>query len=383
MGEQERNFVLQAFDSNWIAPLGPHVNEFENDLAQYNGVNHAIALSSGTAAIHIALVMENLQPGDAVFCQSFTFCGSANPIVYEGATPVFIDSEKDTWNMDPDKLEEAIEDCLNGKLNLRPRAIIPVNLYGMPARLQRIREIGDRYGLTIIEDAAESLGASYFGRKTGTFGHLGVYSFNGNKIITTSGGGALVSEDHNRLDRALHLATQARDDAPHYQHTDIGYNYRMSNILAGIGRGQMRLLDQRVRQRRANFQRYRRFFEDWNGRGFEIKFQEEPADSYSNRWLSAIIIEPDRNAGLTNDALRLALQDENIESRPLWKPMHQQPVFTEFPFYSTGVSDYLFANGLCLPSGTQLQDHDFERILETINRVMETYMVNDQSQLAR
>jgi len=383
MGEQERNFVLQAFDSNWIAPLGPHVNEFENDLAQYNGVNHAIALSSGTAAIHIALVMENLQPGDAVFCQSFTFCGSANPIVYEGATPVFIDSEKDTWNMDSEKLEEAIEDCLNGKLNLRPRAIVPVNLYGMPARLQRIREIGDRYGLTIIEDAAESLGASYFGRKTGTFGHLGVYSFNGNKIITTSGGGALVSEDHDRLDRALHLATQARDDAPHYQHTDIGYNYRMSNILAGIGRGQMRLLDQRVKQRRANFQRYRQFFEDWNARGFEIKFQEEPADSYSNRWLTTIIIDPDHNAGLSNDTLRLALQDENIESRPLWKPMHQQPVFAEFPFYATGVSDYLFANGLCLPSGTQLQDHDFERILETINRVMETYTVNDQSQLAR
>lgn len=384
MGGEEQNFVNEAFDTNWIAPLGPNVNGFEKDVQDYNHIGHAAALTSGTAALHLSLVLNDVGPGDLVFVQSFTFSATVNPIIYQGATPVFIDSEPGTWNMSPEHLEKAIQRAKQGKIhtlpransqqptaNGRPVAIIPVHLYGMPANMDAIMEIARKYDLPVIEDAAESLGSTYNGKHTGTFGQMGVYSFNGNKIITSSGGGALVSDDKAKIDKARFLATQARDHAPHYQHSHIGYNYRMSNVLAGIGRGQMKVLDERIRQRRSNFERYREFFEGWNKKGFSIQFQEEPKGSFSNRWLSTILLDPANNHGLSREDLRLALDAENIEARPLWKPMHLQPVFEGYPFVGDGTCEELFEMGLCLPSGSSMEEEDFVRIFKVLDECFE------------
>jgi dTDP-4-amino-4,6-dideoxygalactose transaminase len=362
MGGAEKHFVKEAFDSNWVAPLGPNVNGFESDLASFlNDQCHVSVLSSGTAAIHLALIMLGVRPGDEVICQSMTFSASANPIRYLGATPVFIDSERTTWNMDPTFLEEAIIDRL--AKGTKPKAIIPVHLYGMPARMDEIIAIAKKYEIPIIEDAAEALGSSINNKKCGTFGEIGILSFNGNKIITTSGGGALVSRNSEYIKEATFLATQARDAAPHYQHSKIGYNYRLSNICAGIGRGQMKVLPQRIDQRRANFFFYRNELSDLSG----ISFLEEPEDFYSNRWLTTILIDP--NMGASREEIRLRLEQENIESRPLWKPMHLQPVFKGFPFYGRGISQELFEGGLCLPSGSNLAETDLERVVDCLQKV--------------
>jgi len=362
MGGAEKHFVKEAFDSNWVAPLGPNVNGFESDLASFlNDQCHVSVLSSGTAAIHLALIMLGVRPGDEVICQSMTFSASANPIRYLGATPVFIDSERTTWNMDPTFLEEAIIDRL--AKGTKPKAIIPVHLYGMPARMDEIIAIAKKYEIPIIEDAAEALGSSINNKKCGTFGEIGILSFNGNKIITTSGGGALVSRNSEYIKEATFLATQARDAAPHYQHSKIGYNYRLSNICAGIGRGQMKVLPLRIDQRRANFFFYKNELSDLSG----ISFLEEPEDFYSNRWLTTILIDPDM--GASREEIRLRLEQENIESRPLWKPMHLQPVFKGFPFYGRGISQELFEGGLCLPSGSNLAETDLERVVDCLQKV--------------
>lgn len=350
-------YVKQAFDSNWIAPLGPNVNGFEQDICNYTGIAHTAALSSGTAAIHLALILLNVSAGDEVLCSSFTFSATCNPIVYQGATPVFIDSEELTWNMDPEVLETAIKDRLaKGK---KPKAIILVHLYGMPAQLDRIISIANTYDIPLIEDAAEALGSKYKGRSLGTLGKFGIYSFNGNKIITTSGGGALVSADKDLVDQSRFLATQARDDAPHYQHSAIGYNYRMSNVCAGIGRGQILVLNERVKQRRANFEYYKTSLQAYQ----QLRFLEEPsADYFSNRWLSCLLSKDFEE----RENIRLMLEKTNIESRPLWKPMHLQPVFEDAPFYGSGVSETLFNCGLCLPSGSNLKESELERIVSAL-----------------
>jgi dTDP-4-amino-4,6-dideoxygalactose transaminase len=367
LGTEELNFVHHAFETNWIAPYGPNINGFEEDLQSYNKIGHAAALSSGTAAIHLALRLLDVKPGDYVLCQSFTFCGSANPILYMGAKPVFIDSEPDTWNMSPAHLREAIEDLYSQ--GIRPKACIPVHLYGTPAKIDEIVRLCDNFDIPIIEDAAESLGTTLHGQHTGTFGKLGIYSFNGNKIITTSGGGALVSEDEALIQKARFLATQARDPAPYYQHTEIGYNYRLSNVSAGIGRGQMRILDKRIAQRRANFQRYKAYFASWADEGYHIQFPSEPQGAFSNRWLTTILVDPKRNKGLTGETIRLALEKDNIEARPLWKPMHLQPVFEGALFYGDGTSERLFDIGLCLPSGTNMSEEDWGRIFRVLDKV--------------
>lgn len=371
MGENEFKYVGEAFDTNWIAPLGPHLNAFETDLQQFTGVAHAAGLSSGTAAIHLALILLDVQPGDTVFCQSITFSASANPIAYLGAEPVFIDSEEETWNMDPVLLEQALAEAkAAGKL---PKAIIPVHLYGMPAKMDEIVRIAASYGVPIVEDAAEALGANLHGKACGTFGELGVLSFNGNKIITTSGGGALLSDNKTWIEKARFLATQARDAAPHYQHSHIGYNYRLSNVLAGIGRGQMEVLPLRVAARRANYERYVAYFQQWKAKGFDIRFQEGIEGAYSNRWLSCILIDPATNNGLTRETIRLAMEAENIECRPLWKPMHQQPVFAQAKAYVNGVSDRLFDQGLCLPSGSNLMEAEWQRIISCLDKTLQHF----------
>lgn len=364
MGGTELNYVHEAFDTNWVAPLGPNVDGFEKDITTFlNDDMHAAALSSGTAALHLALVLAGVEPGDEVICQSMTFSASANPIKYLSATPVFVDSEPDTWNMCPDTLEAAIKDRIaKGK---KLKAIIPVHLYGMPARINEILEIAGRYEIPVIEDAAEALGSSVAGKMCGTFGNMGILSFNGNKIITTSGGGALVAHSKDITAKATFLATQARDAAPHYQHSHVGYNYRMSNICAGIGRGQMEVLKDRIAQRRKVYGQYHEKMKDIAG----VSFVEEPAGYYSNRWLSTILVDPQQAHGVTRETLRLALDAENIESRPLWKPMHQQPIFEDAPYYGNGVSDKLFENGLCLPSGSNMTEDDMGRIFEVIERV--------------
>lgn len=363
MGGNERTYVNEAFDTNWVAPLGPNVDNFEKDLASFVGENvHVAALSSGTAAIHLALVLLGVQAGDEVICQSMTFSASANPITYVGATPVFVDSETDTWNMSPRFLEEAIKDRLaKGK---KVKAIIPVHLYGMPANMGEIMAIAERYDIPVIEDAAEALGSSINGRKCGTFGIMNILSFNGNKIITTSGGGALVSGNKELVDKTRFLSTQARDAAPHYQHSHIGYNYRMSNICAGIGRGQMEVLPQRVEQRRYAYSQYLNRYSDVPG----ISFLAEPEGYYSNRWLTTVLIDP-AQAGFDREQLRLTLEADNIESRPLWKPMHLQPVFADAPFYGDGTSEKLFDMGLCLPSGSNLTGEDFDRIFGVMDAI--------------
>ncbi len=367
IGNNELGYVNEAFTTNWIAPLGPHVNAFEEGLQSLTQTKHAAALSSGTSAIHLALILLGVKTGDIVFCQSITFSASANPIAYQGATPVFIDSEEDTWNMDPSLLRKALEEAnQNGKL---PKAIIPVHLYGMPAKMNEIIAIAKDFNVPIIEDAAEALGSNMNGKPCGSFGEFGVLSFNGNKIITTSGGGALLSENVEMIEKARFLATQARDAAPHYQHSHIGYNYRMSNVLAGIGRGQLEVLADRVAARRKNFDSYKSYFSKWNNIGFNIKFQEEPMGYYSNRWLTCILVEPTSNNGLTREEIRLAMDTENIESRPLWKPMHQQPVFVTSKNYLNGVSEMLFENGLCLPSGSNLTEDEFNRIFNCLENI--------------
>ena len=358
MGGTEQKYVQEAFDTNWVAPLGPNVNNFEIDLENYLNENVFVgALSSGTAALHLGLILLNVKPGDEVICQSMTFSASANPIAYLGATPVFIDSEMETWNMCPIALEEAIKDRISkGK---KPKAIIPVHLYGMPAKMDEIRNIATQYDIPILEDSAEALGSSYKNKKCGTFGDIAVLSFNGNKIITTSGGGAMVTHSKELKDKAVFLSTQARDNAPHYQHSEIGYNYRMSNICAGIGRGQMEVLDKHVNFRRANHQFYKELFSKIN----DVEVLTEPtSDFYSNHWLSAILLQNYEQ----REALRLAFEAVNIETRPLWKPMHLQPVFQNSPYYGQKVSESLFEKGLCLPSGSNLTDSDRARISNVI-----------------
>lgn len=361
MSGKEQKYIQEAFDTNWIAPLGPNVDGFEQDLQKFLGVEHVAALSSGTAAIHLALIMLGVEANDEVICSSFTFSASANPIVYQNATPVFVDSEPETWNMDPKLLELAILDRLkNGK---KPKAIIVVHLYGMPAKMHEILKIARYYDIPVIEDSAEALGSKYADQYCGSFGEMSVLSFNGNKIITTSGGGALVSKHENFIKKARFLATQARDDAPHYQHSQIGYNYRMSNIIAGVGRGQMEVLEQRIEKRRSINHLYRKNLADIKG----LSFLKEPDEKYfSNFWLTTILIDPKTTGGVTREDLRLALRDENIDSRPLWKPMHLQPVFENYPKYINGVSEDLFEKGLCLPSGSNLTDDDLSHVIDTL-----------------
>ncbi|MFN4026751.1 MULTISPECIES: DegT/DnrJ/EryC1/StrS family aminotransferase [Flavobacterium] len=364
MGGTEQKYVQEAFDTNWVAPLGPNVTGFETDLEQFlqdDKVNVA-ALSSGTAALHLGLILLGVKTGDEVICQSFTFSASANPILYQGAIPIFIDSEPETWNMCPVALEEAIKDRIaNGKT---PKAIIPVHLYGMPFKADAIRAVADKYNIPILEDSAEALGSHYKGKMCGTFGDIAALSFNGNKIITTSGGGALVATSKAVKDKAVFLATQARDNAPHYQHSEVGYNYRLSNISAGIGRGQMEVLHKHIELRRQMNAFYHDIFKDIEG---VTVFQEPNSDYFSNHWLSCITINSDKT-GKTREDLRLALEKENIESRPLWKPMHLQPVFEKYPYYGGKVCETLFENGLCLPSGSNLTAEDKNRLKEVFNR---------------
>ena len=361
MGGIEHEFVQEAFDGNWIAPIGPNLNEFERELSNYTGAKYSVGLTSGTAAIHLALKILGIGKGDLVLVQSFTFCGSANPVIYSGATPVFIDSESVTWNMCPKALRESLEDLDKNGLIDKVKAIIPVHLYGMPAKMDQISFIASNYGIPIVEDAAESIGSSIRNQQTGTFGEMGVYSFNGNKIITTSGGGALVSHSKEHIDLARKLSTQAREDAPHYQHEMVGYNYRLSNVSAGIGRGQLMVLDERISQRRANFDRYMRLFERLGLCG-KIQIQEERVIRFSNRWLTAVCFNPEYFDKDTSMKLRLHLEALNIESRPLWKPMHLQPVFKDCSYYGGAVCESLFDYGLCFPSGSNLTEEEWQRI---------------------
>ena len=364
MGGNELKYIHEAFENNWVAPLGANVDGFEADLERFLGSGVKVsALSAGTAALHLALIQCGVQAGDEVICQSMTFSASANPIAYLGATPVFVDSEPETWNICPKALEEAITDRIaKGKM---PKAIVAVSLYGMPFKVDEVLSIAQKYDIPLVEDAAEALGSTYKGKACGTFGRFGVLSFNGNKIITTSGGGALVCHSQQEKDKTVFLSTQARDNAPHYQHSEIGYNYRISNISAGIGRGQMEVLPERIKARREMHTFYQDLFKDIDG--VEV-FTEPSADYYSNHWLSAIVINPEKT-GRTREDLRLAFLEENIESRPLWKPMHLQPVFKTSPYYGGSVSENLFNNGLCLPSGSNLTDEDKERIAQVVKNI--------------
>ena len=375
MSGREQEFIQEAFDTNWVVPLGPNVNAFEKSLQDFligngelkveNKDKRVVALSAGTAALHLGLILLGVGEGDEVICQSFTFSASANPIAYQGATPVFVDSEGDTWNMDPELLEMAIKDRLE-KTGRLPKAIIPVHLYGMPGRMDEIMEVANRYGIPVLEDSAEALGSEYKGRKCGTFGEFAALSFNGNKMITTSGGGALVCPCEERAKRALFYATQAREQAPHYQHEKIGYNYRMSNICAGIGRGQMFVLEEHVARRREIHDLYVRLLD--GVKGVKVMCQPAGGDFNSNYWLTCITVEPEV-AGFTREDVRLALDADNIESRPLWKPMHLQPVFKNAPFYGNGTSERLFEIGLCLPSGPTLTNQDVERVVQVVKQL--------------
>lgn len=366
MSGHEELFIKDAFDSNWIAPIGPNVDAFERQVAEYVGAKGAVALSSGTAAIHLALKLVNIGQGDVVFCSTFTFAASANPIIYQGASPVFIDSEPESWNMSPKALKYAFEDAERvGKL---PKAVIVVNLYGQSSDMDVILEICKGYGVPLIEDAAESLGATYKGKASGTLGKYGIYSFNGNKIITTSGGGMLVSDDIEALEKVRFWASQARDPAVHYQHSRIGYNYRLSNILAGVGRGQLKVLDERVTMRRRIFDRYHQGLSDIPG----VSFMPEASFGTSTRWLTALTIEQDR-CGVSACQVIDALTKENIESRPVWKPLHLQPLYSRCSYYSHGsesVSDRLFESGICLPSGSSMSESEQEGVIQIIRRCL-------------
>jgi dTDP-4-amino-4,6-dideoxygalactose transaminase len=354
------NYVKDAFDTNWVAPLGPNVDGLENLLKDYLKVKDVAVLSSGTAALHLGLVLLGVTQGDEVLCQTATFAASAFPIKYVGATPIFIDSEEDTWNMNPQLLRKAINERLS--LGKRIKAIVSVHLYGMPAKIDEILEIAAEFNIPVLEDAADALGSNFGGKACGTFGEMGVLSFNGNKIITTSGGGALISDNEDHIVKARFLATQARDNAPHYQHSHIGYNYRMSNVCAGIGRGQMLVLQDRIASRRANFE----FYVQQLGHLPGISFLQEPHGSFSNRWLTTILVDPQKSSGISRETIRLALETDNIESRPLWKPMHLQPIFAHAPFYGDGTAAHLFEQGLCLPSGSNLTKEELNRVVKHI-----------------
>jgi len=363
MSGNEMKYINEAFETNWIAPLGPNVTAFENELADYLNVKHVSALTAGTAAIHLALIILGVKPGDEVISSSFTFSATVNPIAYLGATPVLIDSEEESWNMSPELLEKAILDRLSrGK---KPKAIVIVHLYGMPANINELIKIADKYEIPIIEDAAEALGSKFDGKACGTFGKIGILSFNGNKIITTSGGGALVSDNDDYVNKARFLSTQARDKAPYYQHSQIGYNYRMSNVLAGIGRGQLEVIEERVAKRRSIFEFYFKNLNHLKG----ISFLKEIQPSFSNRWLTTIIVDPKKTGGISCEDIHRALEMDNIETRPLWKPMHLQPIFQNCPSYTNGVSEKLFNFGLCLPSGSNMSDQDLDRVLFQIIQI--------------
>ncbi|PMB24245.1 DegT/DnrJ/EryC1/StrS family aminotransferase [Fischerella thermalis] len=362
MSDRELEFVKQAFDTNWIAPVGPHIDAFEQEFCQVTGAGHAAAVSSGTAAIHLALRLIGVERGDEVFCSTLTFAATANPIVYQGAKPVFIDSDRTSWNMNPDLLREALEQ--RDRLGKLPKAVVLVHLYGQSADIEPILETCNQYGVPLIEDAAEALGATYKGRSPGTFGKIGIYSFNGNKIITTSGGGMLVSNEPELVAKARFLATQARDPAPHYQHSEIGYNYRLSNVLAGIGRGQLRVLNERVAARRRNFEIYASALGNLPG----IEFMPEAEFGCATRWLTCLTIDPEA-FGADREQVRLALAAQQIESRPVWKPLHIQPVFAECECFGGAVAEDLFAHGLCLPSGSNLTDEDLDRVIDGIKSV--------------
>ncbi len=362
MGGTEMKYIKEAFNTNWIAPLGKNVDEFENTLKEeLGGKKEVVALSSGTAALHLSLIMANIKDGDEVLCQSFTFSATVNPIIYQRATPIFVDSEEDTWGMSPIHLETAIKDRI--AIGKKPKAIMVVHLYGMPIKIEEISTIAKKYNITLIEDAAAALGATYNGQKCGTFGDFGVISFNGNKIITTSGGGTLICNNKKEKEKIIFLATQARDNAPHYEHSTIGYNYRLSNILAGIGRGQMEVLNAHIAKRRDNHSFYQKLFENIN----EVDLFKEPNSAhFSNHWLSVILIK--ENSKFNRKMLNEHLAEKNIETRPLWKPMHMQPVFNSYPYYGENVSETLFANGLCLPSGSNLLEEDRKTIAEQITQ---------------
>lgn len=361
MGGTELDYIHDAFEKNWVAPLGENVTEFENSVKNYTGINSALALTSGTAAIHLALIESGVQKDDVVFCSSLTFSASANPIIYQGAKPVFIDSHMDTWNMSPVALRKAFEKY--AEKGITPKAVVSVNLYGQSAKMDEIKEICNQYGSILIEDAAESLGAEYNGKKSGTFGDFGIYSFNGNKIITTSGGGMLISNDEKSIAHALFLSTQSRDKALHYQHSELGFNYRLSNISAGIGRGQMEVLDQRIQRRREIFDKYNAAFGSIEG----FDFQPELPDSKSNRWLTALTIDESKTGFSALDLID-ALQQNNIEARPVWKPMHLQPFFESYDYITSGNDNgaYLFNHGVCLPSGSDMTDSQQDRVIEII-----------------
>ena len=364
MGDKEKVYVAEAFETNWVAPLGPNVDAFEEQLSKHLGVNGVVSLNSGSAALHLALNMLDVKTGDIVLCQSFTFAASAFPITYCNATPVFIDSEEDTWNIDPVILEKAIKEYI--ELGKKPAAIIVVHLYGMPAKMNEILAIAQAYQIPVIEDAAEALGSKYEGKACGSFGKIGILSFNGNKIITTSGGGALASDDEEIVKRVRHVSAQAKEPAPFYLHKEIGYNYRMSNICAGIGRGQMEVLSERVEKRRAIFETYKKAFEAVIG----ISFLNEPVGYFSNRWLTTILFDEQVFELGTNERIRQELEKMNIETRPLWKPLHQQPVFADCKAYCNGVSDKLFATGLCLPSGSNITDESLSNVIHEIKKCL-------------
>lgn len=366
MSGKEQDFIKEAFDTNWVVPLGPNVNAFEEELKHFVGQNkEVVALSAGTAAIHLALIQLGVQAGDEVICQSFTFCASANPVNYQGATPVFVDSEEDTWNMSPTLLEEAVRDRI-AKTGKKPKAIIPVHLYGMPAKMDEICAIAARYDIPVLEDAAEALGSEFMGRKCGTFGQFGVLSFNGNKMITTSGGGALVVSNEEAKKKTMFYATQAREPFPYYQHEKIGYNYRMSNICAGIGRGQMTVLNEHIAHHRRIHELYKQAFADVDG----IELKSNPDERFNaNYWLSTILI--DKNVtGFDYEELRIALDAKGIETRPLWKPMHLQPIFANNPRYVDGTAERLFNKGLCIPAGPCVTDEDAAYIVREIKKCM-------------
>nr|WP_263858293.1 DegT/DnrJ/EryC1/StrS family aminotransferase [Waterburya agarophytonicola] len=362
MGEQERKFVTEAFDTNWVAPIGPNVDAFEREFSTLVGSQYSAALSSGTAALHLALKLVGVEAGDEVFCSTFTFIASASPITYLGAKPVFIDSDRTSWNMDPNLLSEAL--AQKAKVNKLPKAVVLVHLYGQSADIEPILEICDRYSVPLIEDAAEALGATYKNTSPGTWGRAGIFSFNGNKIITTSGGGMLVSDDGDLIEKARFLATQARDPEPHYEHTQIGFNYRLSNISAGIGRGQLAVLSERVAARCRNFATYKSALGDLPG----IEFMPEPDYGKSTHWLSCLTFDPNV-AKIDREQVRLHLAKHNIETRPLWKPMHLQPVFSDCECFNSRVSEELFQKGLCIPSGSNLSEEDLSRVITEIKKV--------------
>lgn len=363
MGDSEFKYVTEAFDLNWIAPVGPHLNDFEKNLSKISEGKHIVALGSGTFSIHLALILLGVVSGDEVICSTFTFSASANPIVYQGARPIFVDSELDTWNMCPDSLRIALKERVN--LGKKPKAIIVVHLYGMPAKMNEIISIANEYNIPIIEDAAEGLGSTYFNKPLGSLTEFGIYSFNGNKIITTSGGGALISSDEDSIKKAKFLATQARDNAPHYEHSHIGFNYRLSNVSAAIGLGQLEVLQERVERRRTIFEYYKKELSDIK----VISFVEEPDGFYSNRWLTTVLISEDSK--VSREDLRIHLESDNIESRPLWKPMHLQPIFSSYDFYGSDNSEFLFKYGLCLPSGSNMTNEDLNRIVTKIKEAFE------------